>query len=69
MMGKWLIIVGTMLIVAGVILHFFPGTFSWFGRMPGDIHIKRERSEIFIPITTMIVISILLTIIVNLFRR
>lgn len=68
-MGKWLIIIGGILVAIGLLLHFFPGVLGWVGRMPGDIHIRREKSEIFIPITTMIVISILLTILANLFKR
>lgn len=68
-MSKWLVIVGGILVLFGLLLHFFPGILGWIGRLPGDIHIKREKSEIFIPITSMIVISILLTIIANLFKR
>ena len=39
------------------------------GRLPGDILIRRENFTVFVPITTMIVISIVLTLLFNLFRR
>ena len=68
-MAKWLIITGAILILIGVILHFFPSLFSWFGKLPGDITHKSENGTVFIPITSMIVISIVLTILLNLFRH
>lgn len=68
-MGKWLIIAGTVMIVVGVVLHFFPGLFSWFGRLPGDLHFQSARTKVFVPITSMIIISIVLTILLNLFRH
>lgn len=39
------------------------------GRLPGDIVIRRENLTIFFPVATMIVISIVLTVLLNLFRR
>ena len=69
MMGKWLIVAGAVLIVAGIVLHFFPGVFSWFGRLPGDVRFDSGRTRVFVPITSMIIISIVLTILLNLFRH
>ncbi|MCB1691420.1 MAG: DUF2905 domain-containing protein [Pseudomonadales bacterium] len=68
-MAKWFLIAGAILMVIGAMLHFFPGILSWFGRLPGDLRIQGEKSRVFIPITSMIIISILLTIILNLFKR
>ncbi|MEX0772186.1 MAG: DUF2905 domain-containing protein [Balneolales bacterium] len=68
-MARWIIFAGIILIMAGTLLHYAPWLFSWFGRLPGDIHIERGRSEVFIPITSMIVVSIILTVLVNLARR
>ena len=53
----------------GVILHFFPSAFSWFGKLPGDIHYESDKGTVFIPITSMILVSIVLTILINLFRH
>ena len=68
-MARWLIIAGSILVVAGLVLHYVPGIFGWFGRLPGDIRIETERGKFFLPITSTILISILLTVVINLFRR
>ncbi len=68
-MAKWLIAAGLLLLLLGLILHYVPGLLSWFGKLPGDIRIESERSRTFIPITSMIILSVLLTILLNLFRR
>lgn len=68
-MARWFIIAGIILIVVGAILHFAPGILSWFGKLPGDINIRSENSRVFIPITSMIIISVVLTIVLNLFNR
>lgn len=60
---------GLLLLLLGVALHYAPGLLNWFGKLPGDIRIESERSRTFIPITSMIVLSVVLTILVNLFRR
>jgi len=68
-MGRWIILVGIILIIVGTILHFLPGLFGWFGKLPGDIRIETGRTRIFIPITSMLLISVVLTLLVNLLRR
>ncbi|MDY6815530.1 MAG: DUF2905 domain-containing protein [Pseudomonadota bacterium] len=68
-MARWLVIAGLILVVLGAILHFAPGLLNWFGKLPGDINIRSENSRVFIPITSMIIISVLLTIVLNLFNR
>ncbi len=68
-MARWVMIVGVILVVIGALMHFAPWTLNWFGKLPGDIRIETERGSIFIPISSMIVVSIVLTVLVNLFRR
>lgn len=68
-MAKWIMIAGAVLLVTGAILQFAPWTFSWFGRLPGDIRIETERGMVFIPLTSMVIISVILTLVINLFRR
>jgi hypothetical protein len=68
--GKLLIAIGALLLVLGLVLYYFPGALSWFGHLPGDIRIERERTFIYIPITSMLIVSVILTILANLlFRR
>ncbi len=66
-MGKSLIIVGAVILVIGLLLEYAPFLINWFGNLPGDINVKNENSRVFIPITSMIIISLLLSLIVNLF--
>ena len=68
-MSKWIMIVGAILLALGAILHFTPWALNWFGKLPGDIRIENERNSIFIPITSMIIISIVVSILINLFKR
>jgi hypothetical protein len=67
--GKWLIISGIFLLGLGLIVNYAPWLINWFGKLPGDIRIEDDNKMLFIPITSMIVVSIILTIIVNLFFR
>ncbi|SDB18211.1 Protein of unknown function [Desulfonatronum thiosulfatophilum] len=68
-MARFLIITGGLLIVLGLIWHFTPWLLNWFGKLPGDIRYESGRSRVFIPITSMIVISIVISVLINLFRR
>ena len=68
-MAKWIMIAGAVLLVAGALMQFAPWAFSWFGKLPGDIRIETERGVVFIPITSMVIVSVALTLLVNLFRR
>ena len=68
-MARWVMIVGVILVIVGALMHFAPWTLNWFGKLPGDIRIETERGSIFIPISSMVVVSIVLTVLVNLFRR
>ncbi len=68
-MGKFLIIVGLAVAAVGALLVFAPGALSWFGKLPGDIRIEKGNGLIFIPITSMIIVSVVLTLILNLLKR
>lgn len=67
--GKYLIIFGIVIFLAGLILYFFGGHLGWLGKLPGDIRVEKENYRFYFPVTTMILISIILTIIVNLIRK
>jgi len=68
-MARWLILAGAVLVVVGLILHYAPGVLNWFGRLPGDIRIEGARGKFFFPITSMVIVSIVLTVLINLFKR
>ena len=68
-MGKWLMIVGVLVLLVGAALQFAPWLVNWFGKLPGDLRVGSGNTRVFIPITSMILLSIILTIVVNLFRN
>jgi len=68
-MAKWLMFAGVVLLAIGLVLHFAPWLLSWFGKLPGDIRIETRHSKVFMPITSMIVISVVLSVIINLFKK
>jgi H+/Cl- antiporter ClcA len=67
--GKWIIGVGAIIILIGVIIYFFHDKLNWIGRLPGDIRIERENFRFYFPITTMILLSLLGTLIIWLVRK
>jgi hypothetical protein len=66
--SKTLIILGGVLIVSGLIWHFTDGKIP-FGRLPGDFRYESENTKIYIPITTSIVLSVVVTLLSVLFRK
>lgn len=68
-MPKWIILIGVGIVLIGVILQYAPWMINWFGKLPGDIRIQGENSFVFIPITSMIIISVLVTLLSNLLNR
>jgi len=67
--GKLLALIGAILLVIGLILNYAPWLINWFGKLPGDIRIEDEKKLVFVPIVSMIIVSIILTIVLNLFFR
>ncbi len=67
-MGKILIIVGLSVTMIGVTLMYFPNALKWFGNLPGDINIQNENSSVYIPITSMIIVSLVLSLVMRLLR-
>jgi hypothetical protein len=67
-LAKSLIVFGVILALLGVML-LFAGKIPFIGRLPGDIFIRREHWSFYFPLTTSILISILLTLLFSLFSR
>jgi len=68
-MAKALVILGILLVVVGLLLGYAPWLFGWFGKLPGDIRIERPNGVLFLPLTSMLVVSIVLSVILSLFFR
>jgi len=67
-MGKLLILTGFILIILGLFL-VFSGRIPYLGKLPGDIRVERENFVFYFPLATCILLSILLTLILNLVMR
>ncbi|MDD5035909.1 MAG: DUF2905 domain-containing protein [Methylococcaceae bacterium] len=68
-LAKILLLMGSGLIILGLLLSFAPQLFAWFGRLPGDIRIEEENRFIFFPITSMLLISLVLSLLINWLMR
>lgn len=67
-LGKALIYLGLLLVVVGLVLSF-AGKLPWLGHLPGDISIERERFSFYFPLTTCIIISVIISLVLYFFRR
>ncbi|WP_369691205.1 DUF2905 domain-containing protein [Paludibacter jiangxiensis] len=68
-MGKILIIAGILIVIAGVVVYFAGDKLSWLGRLPGDIRIEKENVRFYFPITTMILVSVVLSAIIAIIKK
>ena len=66
--GKLLIIIGLVLAAIGAVV-VFGAKIPWIGKLPGDIVIQRPSFRLYFPLTTCILISIILTVLFHLFRK
>ncbi|WEK36722.1 MAG: DUF2905 domain-containing protein [Candidatus Pseudobacter hemicellulosilyticus] len=67
--GKYLLLIGACLVLAGGIIYFFHDKLHWIGRLPGDIRIERENCRFYFPLTTMILVSIVGSALLWLLRK
>ena len=67
-LGKSLIIIGLIIVLIGVLLTL-AGKVPWLGRLPGDIFIRRGNFTFYFPLATSILVSIILTLLMWLFRK
>ena len=65
--GLLIILVGVAIVVVGLLAY--AGALSWFGRLPGDLSFGGERTRVLIPITSMLVVSLVLSLVMWLLRR
>ncbi len=67
-LGKWLIIGGLVMAVTGVMIWLL-GRLPFFGNLPGDIRIQQGNVSCFVPIVSMVILSIIATIVLNIILR
>ncbi|MDX2049509.1 MAG: DUF2905 domain-containing protein [Chitinophagaceae bacterium] len=67
--GKYIMLIGGIIFIIGIIWYFFGNKLHWMGRLPGDIRIEKENFRFYFPITTMIIASLVVTVLVRIIRR
>jgi hypothetical protein len=67
-LGKFVVVIGVIVTLVGLVMWsgFAP---KWLGRLPGDIRMEREHSAFYFPIVTCIILSIVLSLLLSIFRR
>jgi len=69
-LGPALVVVGAVIAAIGALLWISgTGWLSWFGRLPGDIRIERDTVHIYIPLASMLLVSVVLSLIMYVLRR
>ena len=67
-LGKILLIIGGMIVLAGLVILIF-GKTGFIGKLPGDIFIQKGNFTFYFPLVTFLILSIVLTIVVNVLIR
>lgn len=67
-LGKFLVIIGVFIVVVGLVIWTGFGR-SWLGKLPGDIHLTRGNSSFHFPVVTCLLLSLVLSVVLWLFRR
>jgi uncharacterized protein HemY len=65
--GLWIAILGGIAVVVGLLIA--SGALGWFGRLPGDIRIETDKTRVYIPITSMLIASVVISVLLWLIRR
>ncbi len=69
LLGKLFMLIGVSLFILGVLLVFFGNQLNWFGNLPGDFRIKKEAFTLYLPLSSMILLSIIGSLFIWLLRR
>jgi hypothetical protein len=67
--GKWLVIAGLVALATGALFLLAAKVFPSLGHLPGDIHVQREKGELHFPVVTCLLVSLALTLVLNLLLR
>ena len=68
-LGKWIVLIGLIVVLVGGVVWLLGDKLTWLGRLPGDIRYEGENVNFYFPVTTMIILSILLSFLISLINR
>ncbi|HEX4629049.1 MAG TPA: DUF2905 domain-containing protein [Gemmatimonadales bacterium] len=66
-LGRLIVGAGAFVVLVGLLV--WSGGLNWFGGLPGDIRVERDTVRVYIPLVSMLLVSVVLTVLVNLARR
>ena len=67
--GKYIIVIGILIVVVGPVIYFFHDKLHWIGRLPGDMQIEKENFKFYFPTTTMVLASLAIATLVWIVRK
>jgi O-antigen/teichoic acid export membrane protein len=67
--GKYLMLIGGLIVLLGVLIYYFHDKLHWIGHLPGDIRIERENFRFYFPLTTTLLLSMLLSLLLYFIRK
>ena len=67
--GKYILIAGVFIVLVGIIIYFFHDYLKWIGKLPGDIRIEKGNFRFYFPLATMILVSLFITLLINIFKK
>ena len=65
--GLAIVVAGVVIVLVGLLV--WTGALSWFGRLPGDIRVERPNMRMYIPITSMLLLSVVISVVLAIVRR
>jgi len=68
-MGKLLILIGLFTLIIGLLIEFTAFNLDWFGKIPGDIRIEKPGFSLYIPLVSMLLVSVLFSLILWIVRK
>lgn len=68
-LGKYLVIIGLILVALGLLFWGAGNRLNWFGHLPGDIRVERPNFKFYAPLTSMLLVSLFLSLLLWLIRR
>ncbi len=66
--GNMIILIGLIIIVLGILIRFTPLA-KYIGKLPGDIRVEKENFRFYFPITTLILLSIIINLLIRIFKK
>lgn len=67
--GKYIIAIGILLLIAGFLMYLLGNKLHWMGNLPGDIRIEKPSFKFYFPVTTMLLLSIILNLIIYIIKK